>query len=222
MSFPSSLPSIATSNADDTLAVMGHASKHNAMRDEILALATKVGVDSSAVTSTHDYKIRTLETNLTNYEASSSAALTAAVVAVKETLYPVGSVYSNATDATNPGTLLGFGTWTAFGAGKVMVGLNSGDADFNTPEETGGAKTHTLSSAEMPSHTHIQDAHNHTSDQGTGATGSGNFSLPSANNVYPNNYATNATTAVNQNTGGGGAHNNLQPYIVVYMWKRTA
>lgn len=222
MSFPSAIPSISDINPDDTLAVSQHAAKHNAMKGEIAALATKVGVDNSAVTSTHDYKIRTLETNLTNYEASSTAALATAIAAVKNTLYPVGSVYSNATDATNPGTLLGFGTWVAFGAGKVMVGINSGDADFNTPEETGGAKTHTLTSAEMPSHTHIQNAHIHSLHQGNGAVGSGNYSAPEVNAAYLNNYETNATTAVNQNTGGDGAHNNLQPYIVVYMWKRTA
>jgi hypothetical protein len=60
------------------------------------------------------------------------------------TLYPVGSVYINASVSTNPGTLLGFGTWAAFGAGRVLVGLDAGDVDFDTVEETGGAKTHTL------------------------------------------------------------------------------
>jgi hypothetical protein len=55
-------------------------------------------------------------------------------------LYPVGSVYINAAVSTNPGTLLGFGTWAAFGAGRVLVGLDAGDVDFDTVEETGGAK----------------------------------------------------------------------------------
>ena len=73
---------------------------------------------------------------------------------VLEKVYPVGSVYINASVSTNPATLLGFGTWTAFGAGRVLVGLDSTDTDFDSAEETGGAKTHTLTTSEIPSHTH--------------------------------------------------------------------
>ena len=69
-------------------------------------------------------------------------------------VYPVGSIYINAAVATNPGTLLGFGTWAAFGAGRVIVGIDSTDTDFDAAEETGGAKTHTLTVSELPSHTH--------------------------------------------------------------------
>lgn len=76
-------------------------------------------------------------------------------------VWPVGSVFISVV-STNPGTLLGFGTWSAFGAGRVLVGLDSGQTEFDTVEETGGAKTHTLTSAEMPAHTHVQDAHTHT------------------------------------------------------------
>lgn len=159
------------------------------------------------------------------------------LLAVLAAMYPVGSIYTNASVSTNPATLLGFGTWTAFGAGKVMVGLDSGDTDFDTAEETGGAKTHTLTSAEMPSHTHTQNSHNHSQNahghraRYVAAVGSGGNHLPSssgslwkaANTWIENSTATNiAATATNQNTGGDGAHNNVQPYIVVYLWKRTA
>jgi len=101
--------------------------------------------------------------------------------------------------------LLGFGTWVAFGAGKVIVGLDSSDTDFDTAEETGGAKTHTLTTSEIPSHTHSLS----TSDNpgGTGA-------IEVAGGAP-------TSTQTTQATGGGGAHNNLQPYIVAYMWKRT-
>ena len=51
-------------------------------------------------------------------------------------VYPVGSVYFNATDATNPATLLGFGTWTAWGAGRVPVGFSSGETEFNVRQIT--------------------------------------------------------------------------------------
>ena len=75
-----------------------------------------------------------------------------------DTIYPIGSIYTNATDSTNPGTLLGFGTWVSFGAGKVPVGIDSGDTDFDTAEETGGVKEVTLTAAQsgLPSHSHTQ------------------------------------------------------------------
>ena len=156
--------------------------------------------------------------------------------------YPVGSIYIS-TNSTNPGTSLGFGTWAAFGAGRVPVGFDSGDTDFDTDEETGGAKTHTLSTSEMPSHSHTQDAHSHavtdpghthTTQRYPTATGANSgFTIDTsmsgtlADNTLPTKSATtgltvNNATATNQNTGGGGAHNNVQPYIVVRMWKRTA
>ena len=124
---------------------------------------------------------------------------------VLEKVYPVGSIYINASVSTNPATLLGFGTWVAFGAGKVIVGLDSTDTDFDTAEETGGAKTHTLTTSEIPSHTHALDASDNPG--GTGA-------IEVAGGAP-------TSTQTTQATGGAGAHNNLQPYIVAYMWKRT-
>jgi hypothetical protein len=148
------------------------------------------------------------------------SAITATEVAQSflDTIYPVGSVYINATVATNPGTLLGFGTWTAFGAGRVPVGIDSSDTDFDSAEETGGAKTHTLSTSEMPSHTH---------DTGVVGQYDRNFvaaqriSVPQQNGFDDDGNLGTASSRTTS-TGGGGAHNNLQPYIVVYMWKRTA
>ena len=79
------------------------------------------------------------------------SAITATEVAQSflDTIYPVGSIYTNATNGTNPGTLLGFGTWVSFGAGRVPVGIDSGDTDFDTAEETGGAKT-TTTTTDVP------------------------------------------------------------------------
>lgn len=150
-----------------------------------------------------------------------SDALTAA--------YPVGSIYMNASDATNPATLLGFGTWVAFGAGKVPVGIDAGDTDFDTAEETGGAKTHTLIESELPIHHHLAavnggvaetgdvTANNAISEQATqqGSTYQSYTMRPGTASTYGN---VGRTSQV----GNGDAHNNLQPYIVVYMWKRTA
>jgi microcystin-dependent protein len=159
--------------------------------------------------------------------------------------WPVGSVYI-AVDSTSPATRFGGGTWQAFGAGRMLVGLDSGDADFDTAEETGGAKTVTLTAAQsgLPQHTHTQNAHNHTQDAHThqflprsGTTGSvssivtgtldTSSTISGANQPHIQSAtATNqAATAVNQNAGptdASQAHSNVPPYIVVYMWKRTA
>jgi|TARA_Y100000033_G_scaffold36848_1_gene35740 hypothetical protein len=129
-----------------------------------------------------------------------------------EKIYPVGSIYINASVSTNPGTLLGFGTWVAFGAGKVPVGIDSSDTDFDTAEETGGSKTHTLSTSELPSHTH-------GGIFPSGASGSFSQAFDVDNPGTGADLGSEKTTSA---TGGGQPHNNLQPYIVVYMWKRTA
>lgn len=146
--------------------------------------------------------------------------------------YPIGSIYINTT-AADPNTFMGFGTWVNFAAGRVLVGLDDGVAPFDTLGDTGGEVEHTLTEAEMPSHTHTQNSHNHTQNShlhtvprytnhtGTAGTGSGSLTLSAVNTGSTT--ATNiATTATNQNTGGGDAHNNLQPYIVVSIWNRTA
>lgn len=135
-------------------------------------------------------------------------------------VYPVGSIYTSVV-STNPNTLFGFGTWSAFGVGRVLVGIDAGgDTDFDTAEETGGAKTHTLTEAEMPAHVHRQqyysDAGNNTGASGRGlSSGSAIFRAPSGATTVSSSQDTSSK-------GSGSAHNNLQPYIVVYMWKRTA
>lgn len=140
--------------------------------------------------------------------------------------YPVGSIYTNAAVATNPATLLGFGTWTAFGAGRVMVGLNSGDTDFDTVEETGGAKTHTLTEAELPAHTHgSAGAHTHTTAYADGdAGGIGTTTLTGSTNTHVDNDTKTSSSSgahTHASVGSDTAHTIVQPYIVVYMWKRT-
>jgi hypothetical protein len=138
--------------------------------------------------------------------------------------FPVGAVFLSVI-STSPATLLGYGTWSQIAGGRMLVGQTGSDADFDVAEETGGAKTHTLTTAEMPVHTHVQDAHSHLTQRYPTATGaSSGFTIDTsmsgtlANNTLP----TATTTAVNQNAGSGSAHNNMPPYLVVYMWKRTA
>lgn len=182
------------------------------------AVATKADLNSPALIGVPVAPTATFGTNTTQ------VATTAFVQAAAQALYPVGSIYINAGVTTNPATLLGFGTWVAFGAGRVMVGLNGSDTLFDTLEETGGSKD-----AVVVSHTHTatvtDPGHLHTYDvfQGDG--------LDSSNNVRANDQigrtgsvstATTGITVSNSTTGSSGTNANLQPYITVAMWKRTA
>lgn len=147
----------------------------------------------------------------------------AAIATIGAALYPVGSIYTQAAVSTNPATLLGFGTWTAFGAGRVMVGVDSGDASFDTLGETGGAKT--------VAHSHALSSNGFAKITGIG------------NNIYQARIAQDAYTSNHLQSYSGSAFNQaasptfatelggnsdsatasvVQPYITVYMWRRTA
>jgi hypothetical protein len=190
---------------------------------------------TGAVTKTHTQLNNTLDktgdtmTGVLTLSGNASSALHAVpkqqldsvVAAVTQALYPVGSIYINAGVTTNPATLLGFGTWVAFGAGRVMVGLNVSDTLFDTLEETGGSKD-----AVVVSHTHTatvtDPGHSHTADlrvSGSGYTNGGN--LDTFANVSTST-STTGVTVTNSTTGSSGTNANLQPYITVAMWKRTA
>jgi hypothetical protein len=159
---------------------------------------------------------------------TTAVATTAFVQAALQAVHPVGSIYINATNSTNPGTLLGFGTWTAFGAGRVPVGFNAADPLFDAAEETGGSKD-----AIVVSHTHtINDSgHTHTTSTRQQYGGSGDINNPDqwGFDVNNTNFGTrvaatsSSVTGISVNsTGSSGTNANLQPYITVYMWKRTA
>lgn len=152
-------------------------------------------------------------------------------LALSNSAWPIGSIYMNAQDDTNPATLLGFGTWTAFGTGRVLVGIDDSQSEFNTLGETGGAKTHTLTNSEVPSHTHtgVTDANgSHAHGMRYAGTSGSGYGLRDAHNAVSSGYLSTDAAGNHQHSfttnaaGGGGAHNNLQPYIVVHMWKRTA
>lgn len=136
--------------------------------------------------------------------------------------YPVGSIYMSVNN-TNPGTLFG-GTWSAWGTGRVPVGVNGGDSDFNTPEKTGGEKTHKLTTNEIPKHNHTPRLYHNQNYNNRKLPAAVVYSLWSTAMKY-------ADTEINGNWGIGGftddvgndvPHNNLQPYITCYMWKRIA
>lgn len=137
-------------------------------------------------------------------------------------IYPVGRGFIDFTN-TDYSNWLGL-TWQRELVGMFPVGYNPNDTSFDTIGEKGGEKTHTLTEAEMPSHTHIQNAHSHTITVKKGA-GSGGSTTPGLNNNVTSssdqNYTSSSVTATNQNTGGSQPHNNLPPYQVVSYWKRV-
>lgn len=177
-------------------------------------------------------------------------ATTAFATAALQAVYPIGSVYINAAVATNPATLLGFGTWVEFGAGRVLVGQNAADASFDVLGETGGSKD-----AIVVSHAHnvtgstgAAGSHNHSiSDPGhshygmvEGNNGTGSHTVSNVGNqpyyTYPGWVSASGTgigidgvgdhahsvSGATDWQGSSGADANLQPYVVVKMWLRTA
>lgn len=126
--------------------------------------------------------------------------------------HPVGSLYFS-TDPTNPSQIFG-GTWVIWGSGRVPVGVDTTQTEFNTVEKTGGEKTHKLTVQELASHPH--------GFQG----GSALFTQPNQGikGLGPGSYWVEGVGAIpnTSNAGGDQPHNNLQPYITCYIWKRTA
>jgi len=220
---------------------------------------------------------------------TTQVATTAFVQAALQALHPVGSIYINATNSANPSTYFGFGTWVAFGAGRVPVGFNASDPLFDTAEETGGSKdavvvshTHTVTSSgttggQSVGHTHTfsgttggqSQTHSHSvsiSDPGhahntgdralnaggafnefvlgeisatgnaTTATATTGITATAGNASQDHNHGYSGTTSgvssdhnhavtvsgTTASTGSSGTNANLQPYITVFMWKRTA
>jgi hypothetical protein len=143
--------------------------------------------------------------------------------------FPVGSVFLAVVD-TDPATLLGYGTWSAFAAGRMLVGVNSGDTDFDTAEETGGAKTssavvnHTHDvTVTDPGHVHVENSNNATTGglRGWGAPDT-STNTPTATGYSTASSATGITASTANPAGGVASFSLMNPYIAVYMWKRTA
>jgi hypothetical protein len=206
------------------------------------AIASKANINSPGLTGTPTAPTASAGTNTTQL------ATTAFVTAALSAAYPVGSIYVNAAVSTNPATLLGFGTWTAFGAGRVMVGFNSSDVLFDTLEETGGSKdaivvshTHTFSATTVSAgaHQHFIARNVEASNEGSltasnyiarrGSFGSDyNYDFASSSSeaniglTSSEGAHTHTLSGTTASTGSSATNANLPPYIVVRMWKRTA
>ena len=186
--------------------------------------------------------IKTGVTTVPNAEKSTKVqakdgAFKALSIALLEMVYPVGSIYMSAV-STNPSTFLG-GEWVQWGAGRVPVGVNTSDNDFNASEKMGGSKSTTLTVEQIPSHNHTQNPHSHTqashhhiyvdrvvtnafktnqSEAYNWTTYSSETNISEATSqVQPVIYE---ATATNNPTGGGQPFSLVQPYITCYMFKR--
>ena len=141
-----------------------------------------------------------------------------AAVAALQAVYPIGSLYFNATNGTNPATLLGFGNWVAFGAGRVPVGFDAGDANFNTLGETGGSKD-----AVNVSHSHSISDSGHAHGYIKSVNSSGDRQSSGSYTSTTSATTDTSTTGISINSAGvSGTNKNLQPYITVHIWSRIS
>ena len=136
-----------------------------------------------------------------NDKVEDTIAALAANFGILDAMYPIGTIYQS-TKSTNPSTFLG-GTWTAL-TGRVLVGAGT---DFPAGT-TGGEATHTLTVEEMPTHTHPSTTPNTIQNTATGSSAYGY--------IGDGSYTNSGTS------GGGAAHNNMPPYLSVYMWERVS
>lgn len=189
-------------------------------------MATKAGTGAS--TSSNNQVLRGTGTGTSAWDqvhgdTDIKNLLPASILA---NIYPVGAIYSETT-GVNPGTTFGFGTWSQYAQGQVLVGAGTSDETFFAGA-TGGESNHTLITNEIPVHNHtiVDPGHLHgesissASGAVTGITGT-----PSLNSTNTGIGLTtgSSTSGISVSTNGGGvSHNNLQPYVVVYHWRRTA
>jgi len=176
----------------------------------------------------------TASSGTNNTQIATTAFVQAAATAALQAVYPVGSIYINAASTTNPATLLGFGTWVSFGDGRVLVGQDTSDTSFDSLQETGGSKnaivvshTHTGTTGSAGSHNHNWAAGEYTggNDYGTNLLGVNNSYASgsgASQNMTTSTVSNHTHTFTTGSTGSSGTNANLQPYIVVKMWRRTA
>jgi hypothetical protein len=188
-------------DARDAAALSAIAAQESAEAAELIA-DLEVASQADAEAGTNNAKMMT---PLRTAQAITALAL--------EIVYPVGIVVTLGV-ATNPGTLFGVGTWAQI-KGRVICG-KADSGTFDTLNATMGAETHTLTTAQIPAHTHTNNVITLSGSQinSTGDPGSGTR--------HEGANSSNRATGLTSSTGGGGAHNNIQPTIVKYVWERVS
>lgn len=174
----------------------------------------KAGSEQAAVFDVVQYRIGGMSWNFANVQvASLPSGYIKARWEYLNAMCPVGHVEATV-DNVNPGTRIG-GTWVQFGQGRCLVGVGTGNDGSTsmtfTSLGTGGEYKHKLTITEMPTHSHEQNV----SSGNTGSAIRNDYREDARGLVYPQGLQTNQT-------GGSQSHNNIQPYIGVYLWRRTA
>lgn len=184
------------------------------------AIATKADLASPTFTGTPTLPTGTIGVTQSSSNNSTALATTAFVQSIAQLLFPVGAIYT-ATVSTNPATLLGFGTWTAFAAGKTIIGNGGG---FSAGDTGGSADSIVVSHTHTATSTVTDPGHFHSVNAGANTTASlnsgGTVNLGATNTGTKTTGITVATSIAS--AGSSGTNANLPPYIVVYMWTRTA
>ena len=186
--------------------------------DEFNAIATAVSskADTTSPTLTGTPLAPTAAANTNTTQIATTAFVTAALALV----YPIGAIFSS-TSSSSPATSLGFGTWVAFGAGRVLIGNGGG---FSAGATGGSADSVVVSHTHSATVTDAGHAHNYVKSTLTPAGGpienGGEWTV--VQETVATVTATTGITVANSTTGVSGTNANLPPYIVVYMWTRTA
>lgn len=187
------------------------------------------------IDTTYIKNISVLDNTLTVYKGDGSA--TNLDIISFDQIYPIGAIYMS-TVSTNPATLFKIGNWEALPAGRVLLAQGTSTWGVNySAGSTGGEDKHTLTVSESASHNHTGSAttsgstHTHalTMQASHGKSGNGGVPRFSDGDIW-SGYKTQNLSAAGEhshaitinNSGGGQAHNNMQPYLSVYMWKRTS
>jgi hypothetical protein len=214
---PSGNPGITISSARAALIAWNGSDFVRVATNDLAAMS---GVAATAATVSTTISSGAVATTQSPGTSNTTVATTAFVQAALQAFYPVGSIYTNATVSTNPSTLLGFGTWAAFGSGRVMIG----DGGGFSAGSTGGS-----ADAIVVSHTHTatvtDPGHVHTILPLASVGGGGQAANTTTTGLTPNTSTSSAVTGIsvsNSTAGSSGTNANLQPYVVVYMWQRTA
>jgi hypothetical protein len=191
--------------------------------DEYNAIATAIA--SKADTTSPTFTGTPLAPTAAANTNSTQIATTAFVVAALALMYPVGTIFTS-TSLTNPATSLGFGTWVAFGAGRVLVGVGGA---FTAGATGGSADAVVVSHTHTATSTVTDSGHSHAMSPNADGYSAGNASnsVRGAGGGYYSFSTQSATTGITVATsvasaGVSGTNANLQPYVVVYMWQRTA
>ena len=224
-----------------------HDGNHSYVQDtgtgDLMLRGTEVRIKSNTdnddmITCIENGAVNLFHSNSKKFETTSAGAtvtgdlsitgsITAGGTNIVQNAYPVGSIYMNATSSTNPNTLLGFGTWARFGEGRMLISQHSSNSRWDSAEETGGSESVTLSLSQIPSHSHFTLSSGNGFPNQVSANGALTKTTNSNGGAGNNDYVSfgvsgQADQSPSQSVGGGASHDNMPPFITVYMWKRTA